>query len=132
MKAINPYSRAYDNGIVGERIAESILQLPVNSSAILDIIPSRGPPIEVKTCQIWVKTEHTSKQRRRGRFNLAGYQHRALCAAGGYYLFILLDEQQTPIEVSCLPATHIYHPSLQTGNTRVSLCWSDVMLTEVV
>lgn len=131
MQAINPYSRAHDNGIVGERIAEFILQLPVDSTAILDINPPRGPPIEVKTCQTWVKTEHTSKQRRRGRFNIVGDQHRALCAAGGYYLFILLDEHQTPIEASCLPASQIYHPSLQTGNTRVSLCWSDVMLTEV-
>lgn len=131
MQAINPYSRAYDNGITGERIAESILNLPVDSTAILDIIPPRGPPIEIKTCQMWVKTEHTSKQRRRGRFNLAGHQHRALCAAGGYYLFILLDEHQTPIEASCLPARQIYHPSLQIGNTRVSLCWSDVMVTEV-
>jgi hypothetical protein len=132
MQAINPYSRAYDNGITGERIAESILNLPVNSTAILDIVPPRGPAIEVKTCQIWVKTEHTSNNRRRGRFNLVGSQHRALCERGGYYLFVLLDEQQTPIEVSCLPATEIYHPSLHTGNTRVSLCWSDVMLTEAV
>ena len=132
MQAMNPYSRAYDNGIVGERIAESILHLPVDSTAILDITPTQGPPIEVKTCQKWVKTEHTSKRRRRGRFNLVGSQHRALCAAGGYYLFILLDEQQTPIEASCLPSTQIYHPSLQTGNTRVSLSWNDVILTEEV
>lgn len=131
MQAINSYSRASHNGIVGESIAESILHVPVNPTAILDIIPPQGPPVEVKTCQIWVKTAHTDNQRRRGRYNLVGSQHRALCERGGYYLFILLDEDEKPIAASCLPASAVYHPSLQTKNTRVSLCWSSVIPPEV-
>ena len=127
MQVLNSYSRASLNGTVGESVAESILHLPVNPTAILDIVPSQGPPVEVKTCQAWVKTEHTSNYRRRGRFNLVGSQHRALCEKGGYYLFVLLDDDEKPIAASCLPASMIYHPSLQVENTRVSLCWSNVI-----
>ena len=132
MEAVNSYLRASHHGTVGESVAESILNLPVNPIAILDIIPPQGPPVEVKTCQIWVKTEHTSNNRRRGRFNLVGSQHRTLCEKGGYYLFVLLDDDEKPIAASCLPASSIYHPSLQVENTRVSLCWSNVIPPEVV
>lgn len=131
MQAMNSYSRASHNGIEGERIAESILNVIVDSTAVIDINPPRGRPIEVKTCQAWVKTAHTENGRRRGRYNLVGTQHRALCKAGGYYLFILLDDAEKPIHVSCVPATRVYHPSLQTKNTRVSLCWSNVIPPEV-
>ncbi len=131
MQALNPYARASQNGITGERIAESILKVPVDPTAIVDISPAHGGPIEVKTCQAWVKTAHTDNRRRRGRYNLIGTQHRALCKAGGYYLFILLDDTGKPIEASCLPATTVYHPSLQDKNTRVSLCWSKVIPSEV-
>lgn len=131
MQVLNSYSRANLNGTVGESIAESILHLPVNPIAILDIVPPQGPPVEVKTCQAWIKTEHTSNYRRRGRFNLVGSQHRALCEKGGYYLFVLLDDEK-PIAASCLPASSVYHPSLQSKNTRVSLCWSNVIPPEVV
>ncbi len=130
MQVLNPYSRAYHNGIAGERIAESILNVPVDPTAVIDITMPRGRPIEVKTCQAWVKTAHTNNRRRRGRYNLIGTQHRALCKAGGYYLFLLLDDAEKPIEASCLPATEIYHPSLQDKNTRVSLCWSKVIPSE--
>ena len=131
MQVLNPYSRASQNGIAGERIAESILNIPVDPTAVIDIAPPRGRPVEVKTCQAWVKTAHTDNQRRRGRYNLVGTQHRALCKAGGYYLFVLLDETEKPIQVSCMPAKTVYHPSLQTRNTRVSLCWSNVIPSEV-
>ena len=131
MQVLNPYSRAAQNGLVGERIAESILNVPVDPTAVIDIIPPGGSPIEVKTCQAWVKTAHTDNHRRRGRYNLVGTQHRALCKEGGYYLFVLLDDNEKPIEASCLPATTVYHPSLQTKNTRVSLCWSNVIPPEV-
>lgn len=130
MQVLNSYSRASQNGLAGERIAESLLKVPVDPIGILDIIPTQGPPIEVKACQAWVKTEHTSNYRRRGRYNLIGTQHRALCKAGGYYLFILLDDTEKVIEISCLPATTVYHPSLQAKNTRVSLCWSNVIPSE--
>ena len=132
MQVLNSYSRANYNGSVGESIAESILHLPVNPTSILDIIPPQGPPVEVKTCQVWVRTAHTDNQRRRGRFNLVGSQHRALCEKGGYYLFVLLDDEEKPIAASCLPASSIYHPSLHSKNTRVSLCWSAVIPPEVV
>ena len=131
MQAMNSYTRASHNGITGERIAESILNTPVDPTAVIDISMPRGRPIEVKTCQAWVRTSHTGNHRRRGRYNLVGIQHRALCKAGGYYLFILLDDNQNVIEVSCLPATNVYHPSLHTKNTRVSLCWSNVIPPEV-
>ena len=131
MKAMNPYSRASHNGVIGESIAESILNVTVNPIAALDINPTGGPPVEVKTCQAWVRTKHTDNHRRRGRYNLVGGQHRALCERGGYYLFILLDDTEKPIAASCLPASQIYHPSLQSQNTRVSLCWSDVIPPEV-
>ena len=130
MQVLNSYSRASQNGIAGERIAESILNVPVDPIAIVDISPAHGGPIEVKTCQAWIKTAHTDNRRRRGRYNLHGIQHRALCKAGGYYLFVLLDETEKPIQLSCLPAKTVYHPSLQTRNTRVSLCWSDVIPSE--
>ena len=130
MLALNPYSRASQNGITGERIAESILNIPVDPIAVLDIAPTRGHPIEVKTCQAWIKTAHTENGRRRGRYNLVGIQHRTLCKAGGYYLFVLLDDAEKPIQISCLPATTVYHPSLQAKNTRVSLCWSNVIPPE--
>ena len=129
---MNSYTRASHNGIAGERIAESILNVPVNPTAVIDISIPRGRPIEVKTCQAWVRTAHTDNQRRRGRYNLVGTQHRALCKAGGYYLFLLLDETQNPIEGSCLPAREIYHPSLQTRNTRVSLSWNKVIPPEAL
>ena len=130
MQVLNSYSRASQNGIAGERIAESILNVTVNPIASLDITTPRGLPIEVKTCQAWVKTAHTDNYRRRGRYNLVGTQHRALCKNGGYYLFVLLDETEKPIQLSCLPAKTVYHPSLQTKNTRVSLCWSNVIPPE--
>ena len=132
MQVLNSYSRANLNGTVGESIAASILHLPVNPTAILDIVPNQGPPVEVKTCQMWVKTVHTDNQRRRGRFNLVGSQHRTLCEKGGYYLFVLLDDDEKPIAASCLPASMIYHPSLQVEYIRVSLCWSKVISPEVV
>ena len=131
MQAMNSYTRASHNGITGERIAEAILNVTVNPIGSLDITTPRGPPVEVKTCQAWVRTAHTDNRRRRGRYNLVGIQHRALCKAGGYYLFVLLDETEKPIQLSCLPAKTVYHPSLQTRNTRVSLCWSDVIPPEV-
>ena len=131
MQAMNSYTRASHNGITGERIAETILNVTVDHDAVIDITPSRGHPVEIKTCQAWVKTAHTDNQRRRGRYNLVGTQHRALCKEGGYYLFVLLDETEKPIQLSCLPAKTVYHPSLQTRNTRVSLCWSDVIPSEV-
>jgi len=131
MQVMNQYSRATHNGIVGERTAETILNVLVDHTAVIDITPPRGPPVEVKTCQAWVKTAHTDNRRRRGRYNLDGIQHRALCKAGGYYLFVLLDDTGKPIEVSCLPASNVYHPSLQDKNTRVSLCWSKVIPSEV-
>ena len=121
MQALNHYSRASQNGITGERIVESILNIPVDPIAVLDITPPRGRPIEVKTCQAWVKTVHTDNHRRRGRYNLVGTQHRALCKAGGYYLFVLLDDTEKPIQLSCMPAKTVYHPSLQTENTQISL-----------
>jgi len=130
MQVLNSYSRASQNGIAGERIVESILNVPVDPTSVIDITPPGGSPIEVKTCQAWVKTAHTDNHRRRGRYNLVGTQHRALCKEGGYYLFVLLDETEKPIEVSCLPAREIYHPSLQAKNTRVSLCWSNVIPPE--
>ena len=130
MQALNQYSRATHNGIVGERVAESILNLPVDSTAVIDINPPQGPPIEVKTCQAWVKTAHTDNRRRRGRYNLIGTQHRELCKKGGYYLFLLLGDTGKPIEASCLPANTVYHPSLQAKNNRVSLCWSNVISSE--
>ncbi len=130
MQALNHYSRASHNGVVGERVAEIILNVNVDTNAVIDINPPQGRPIEVKTCQAWVKTAHTENRRRRGRYNLIGTQHRALCKKGGYYLFVLLDDDQNPIEASCLPATQIYHPSLQTKNTRVSLCWNNVIPSE--
>ena len=130
MQTLNPYSRASHNGIAGERIAESLLKVPVDPTAIVDISPAHGCPVEVKTCQAWVKTAHTDNYRRRGRYNLIGTQHRALCKAGGYYLFILLDDAEKVIEISCLPATTVYHPSLQAKDTRVSLCWSNVIPLE--
>ena len=130
MQVLNSYSRASQNGIAGERIVESILNVPVDPTSVIDITPPGGSPVEVKTCQVWVKTAHTDNHRRRGRYNLVGTQHRALCKEGGYYLFVLLDETEKAIEVSCLPAREIYHPSLQTKNTRVSLCWSNVIPPE--
>lgn len=130
MQAMNSYTRASHNGITGERIAETILNVTVDHDAVIDITPSRGHPVEIKTCQAWVKTAHTDNHRRRGRYNLIGTQHRALCKSGGYYLFVLLDETEKPIQLSCLPAKTVYHPSLQTRNTRVSLCWSDVIPPE--
>ena len=130
MQVMNQYSRASQNGLAGERIAEMMLNVTVDHDAIIDITPSRGHPIEIKTCQAWVKTAHTENRRRRGRYNLDGIQHRALCKAGGYYLFVLLDDTGKPIEVSCLPASTVYHPSLQDKNTRVSLCWSKVIPSE--
>ena len=130
MQTLNQYSRATHNGIVGERVAESILNLPVNSTAVIDINPPQGPPVEVKTCQAWVKTAHTDNRRRRGRYNLIGTQHRELCKEGGYYLFLLLNDAGKPIAGSCIPASQIYHPTLQTNNMRVSLCWSNVIPSE--
>ena len=130
MQVLNSYSRASQNGIAGERIAESILNVPVDPTSVIDITPPGGSPIEVKTCQAWVKTAHTDNHRRRGRYNLVGTQHRTLCKEGGYYLFVLLDDTEKPIEASCLPATTVYHPSLQAKNTRVSLCWSKVIASE--
>ena len=130
MQALNQYSRAANNGIVGERAVETILNVTVDPTAVIDINPPRGPPVEVKTCQAWVKTVHTENRRRRGRYNLIGTQHRELCKKGGYYLFVLLDDAGKPIEASCLPATTVYHPSLQAKNNRVSLCWSNVIPPE--
>ncbi|MCK9326908.1 MAG: hypothetical protein M0P69_15560 [Bacteroidales bacterium] len=132
MQALNHYSRASRNGLAGERIAETILNAPVDPIGLLDITTPRGRPIEVKTCQAWVKTEHTDNYRRRGRYNLIGIQHRALCKAGGYYLFVLLDDDEKPIEISCLPAQQLYHPSLQAENTRVSLSWNKVIPPEAL
>ena len=52
MQALNQYSRSTHNGIVGERAAETILKVSVDPTAVIDITPPRGPPVEVKTCQV--------------------------------------------------------------------------------
>ena len=52
-----------------------------------------GRPLVVKTCRVWIHDASNTKRRRRGRFYLRLYQHKALISKNGVYAFMLLDKE---------------------------------------
>ena len=53
---------------------------------------AKGRPVNVKTCQEWIKDACSTRGRRRGRFYLRHYQHKALISKNGLYAFVVFDK----------------------------------------
>ena len=88
--------KAYQNGKRGEREAAPFLQRLLDRiefiNAGYDYLANNSIPIEVKSCQEWQATAHTSSKRRRGRFILVEKQHQDLIESGGFYMFIVHED----------------------------------------
>ena len=115
------YKTARGNGVIGEQTMENILSCKVDTNSLIDVLCGLESPIEIKTCAIWVRTEHTSSRRRRGRYILYPEQHKALINVNGYYVFCLLNEDREVFKIKVLPAREFYHPQLISGE-RKNVC----------
>jgi len=88
--------KARRNGWKNEKEAMTLLFLVMDEAErveyvnkLFDILVNDTVPVEVKSCQEWVKDSSNSTKRRRGRFWLSKEQHEYLVANGGYYFFIV-------------------------------------------
>ena len=124
MEAMNQYSKASYNGVAGERCAEQLFSVEVDTMSPIDMITPSGCPVEVKTCARWIESAYTSTRRRRGRFVFSSAQHARLLSETGYYLLVILDAAGAVSRLACIPASDIFHPSLACGVARVSIGWS--------
>ena len=91
--------KAKDNGLMAEERARPLILSFFDTSEeeldfvnmVIDYILRNRIPIEVKSCQKWVRDESKSTGRRRGRFVLDRDQHEELIRDRGYYLFMVFD-----------------------------------------
>jgi len=88
--------KARRNGWKNEQEAMTLLFLVMDKAErieyvnkLFDILVNDTVPVEVKSCQEWIKDSSTSTKRRRGRFWLSKEQHDYLVANNGYYFFIV-------------------------------------------
>lgn len=84
--------KAYRNGRIGEYYASIVYDTEISTNALIDG-EYCGLPLEVKTTQVWVYDASNTQMRRRGRYYLTKEQHKYLLETGGYYCFVLLDEE---------------------------------------
>lgn len=89
--------KANANGEWGERKAKKILlnrfEQIEKVNSIVDFMLNDKVPIEVKTCQIKIKTGQTNYPERMGRFILFEEQHNYLVDNSGMYLFIVKNDR---------------------------------------
>jgi len=88
--------KARHNGLKHEKEAMTLLFLVMDEAVrleyvnkLFDILVNDTVPVEVKSCQEWVKDSSVSTKRRRGRFQFSKEQHEYLVANNGYYFFIV-------------------------------------------
>lgn len=118
------YKTARGNGVIGEQTMENILSCKVDTNSLIDVLCGLESAIEIKTCASWVRTEHTSSRRRRGRYILYPEQHKALINVNGYYVFCLLDEDREVCKIKVIRAKEFYHPLIVSGEQqKVSINW---------
>ncbi len=86
-------ARAYNNGKTAEQYISNEYNIEITSKAIIDG-HYRGFPVEVKSCQTWITDNHNSLSRRRGRFWLREDQHTYLLENNGFYIFVLLENNE--------------------------------------
>ena len=128
MQVMDGQMNASHDGITAEALASVLFGMPVSVNALIDYESLNGVPCEVKSCRRWIRTNHVSTARRRGRFMLNADQHEHLLKNGGYYLFVLLDDAGTPGDAKCIPARDIWTPRLHDPRARaVGLVWSSIM-----
>jgi len=80
-----------------------------------------GVPVEVKSCQRYVKAVDRRGGKRRGRFKLEKEQHEYLIKNNGLYLFIVHDKLKKK-GIALIPASKVPF--------KPQLCWSTVMREE--
>ena len=76
------------NGILGEQLSADLFAQLVLVNELLDAITD-GRPVEIKTCQEYVKS---GNQYKHGKFVLVKKQHEELVERDGLYLFVVLRE----------------------------------------
>ena len=88
--------KAYQNGKKAEREAVPFLQRLFDTVELIDagydFLADNSIPIEVKSCQEWQATAHTTTGRRHGRFILMENQHQDLIQNNGLYMFIIHED----------------------------------------
>lgn len=91
--------RAKANGDFGEKAAQKLLLNRFRSvkytNQLIDYYAENKIPIEVKTCQEYIKRGYDRKGRvkeRAGRFTFDKDQHLELIHKNGYYLFLVKNE----------------------------------------
>lgn len=92
-----------------------------------------GTIVELKTCQKWIDDAGSGGGRRRGAFFIKKGPHALLLDRGGVYLFVVTDEERTPL-ASRLVAADEVHPLLTWTNggrrrsrKRAILSWPRVV-----
>ena len=88
-------SLANTNGCAMEDIVQSLYPHSTFSRVGLIDMFIDGVPVEIKSCQKYVKNyENGETTRRRGRFHLREEQHKQLLAMEGDYIFIVQEDQK--------------------------------------
>ena len=98
--------RAKENGRKAEELADELLADLLIVNKLLDGILD-GRPIEIKSCQEFVKNQG---RWRHGRFQLLKKQHEELLKRDGLYLFIVFRENKEHY-LLFLPARLVKYPS---------------------
>lgn len=115
------------HGVHGEALVERYFAVTVNTHDTIDIETDLEAPMEIKTCQEWTKTEHTTTRKRRGRFVFRTHQHKKLLDTGGYYLLMVFGENMRVTRMKCIPAYELFHPSfIKNDCERVTMVWSKI------
>jgi len=127
MEAVNGNLAASRDGAAGENLAYALFGENAAVHALIDYQDVNGAPVEVKACRRWIRSAHVTTARRRGRFMLNGEQHAALTASGGYYLFVLLDDEGRAVSAKCTPAATVTYARLTPDARAVGIVWTDIM-----
>lgn len=115
------------DGVAGETFAYALFGENAAVNALIDYQDVNGAPVEVKACRRWIRSAHVTTARRRGRFMLNGEQHAALTASGGYYLFVLLDDEGRAVSAKCIPAASVVYARLTRNARSVGIVWTDIL-----
>lgn len=111
-------ARASNNGKIAEDYISNEYHIEITTKAIIDG-HYNGFPVEVKSCQLWITDNHNSLSRRRGRFWLREDQHAHLLKNSGFYIFVLLEDEQ-PLYSKFIPAWSI-SPLFTTNRTNFQI-----------
>lgn len=106
----NVFHKARKNGEINEQKAMEILTEKFKNveyvNGLIDFYVENDIPIEVKSCQHFIKSGNDKYPMRYGRFTMEKSQHDFLEIQKGYYLF-LVHENGFLIAGKLIPATDI-------------------------